>query len=904
MQSTPIVESVTLITEPVEDVEWQQANQVINERIKNTQSIQNAHLSTVLHLTSLSESVTPESIAQHAQLIENNMATLQDATNTGNTVVVHETVIHIIQEISTWLEKIEYRVYLQRQNSADGPNEEKFEESSKLLDELGQITGTIDNLSGHLAKTIDVNTPSEQAQMQNCLENLKKQVNAVSNVTRECDEELQSEMNRLNEFVMMIESIEMRIYELQTLLEEVQADGDSPIDQRLQSLDNLEQQLAEQTDEVTNALQIARGLARDFPSRPVPCDVYATYESVRNIENAAILEKNRLLQLQDLAEEYVQTLNQFSQIIVLTETLVDQAISASSFDELQQEMQKHRKCFVNLSHCRMILQSLGENIDSESRKKHETLHNSLQEKSAQILEKASERAQRISLAASRWTVLEKGLNDEKQWLQMAQQRVPDLSEVSTADYDRYITMYKSIATDINQHHARIVHLTTIATQLQESVSAPKLQEEANDCLASLLKLREELSIYLNRLTMFRDVWTTYETLTDRLEQWMLQSERELSQIEIPSRDQPIENTRHFWEIRVHYEVNNKTRKQVANSLDRSIEILPIRDELLQRQFHQQLEERWANITKKMESIQNKIVNNLFDQDIPIDEKLDILRRELNEVQLLTNSVKTIIKNEDELNIYLERMQVLNNRLSIVFNELGRLSLLPSHDPEQIGEVFAMAHEIGVPVTKEIENAQNLKELLRALQNGIKKLRRTQQNNEAILESCESREKQGKDQVELAIVDAEHLSTELGFQWQEIMRLRQLLHTLPMLLKVTISPIKLERDLSQLQDNHHEQEARCSNILSSLRNRLGLWRRFERQLEVLHQSSNENEFMMDLLKLNGQMDYDRLKRTTERIEVCFLFALLVSIFICIPLHKSTEIPNGKMQIFNCLFLSCV
>lgn len=866
-QPITVVESVTLATEPTEDVEWQHANQVINDRIKNTQNIQNAHLSTVLHLSSLSESVTPDSIAQHAVSIENNLATLQEATNARNTVIVHETVIHIIEEISTWLEKIEYRVYLQRQNSADGPSEEKFEEHSKLLDELDQISTTVDNLSGQLAKTTQIIEPSEQAQMQNCFESLKKQVNAVSNTTKESNDELQTEMNRVNEFIMLMESVDMKIYELQTQLEEIQGDDDSPINQRLEGLDDLEQQLTEQTDEITNALQIARGLARDFPSRPVPVDVYTSYESVRNLENAAELEKNRLLQLKDLAEEYVQTLNQFSQIIVLTESLVDQAISARSFDELQQEMQKHRKCFVNLSHCRMILQSLGENIDSESRKKHEELHNSLQDKAAQILEKASERAQRISLAASRWTVLEKGLNDEKQWLQVAQQRVPDLSEVSTADYDRYITLYKSIATDINQHHARIVHLTNIATQLQESVSAPKLQEEANDCLASLLKQREELSIYLNRLTMFRDVWTTYETLTDRLEQWMLQSERELSQIEIPSRDQPIENTRHFWEIRVHYEVNNKTRKQAANSLDRSIEILPIRDELLQRQFHQQLEERWANITKKMEFIQNKIVSNLFDQDIPIHEKLNILRQELNEVQLLTNSVKTVIKNEDELNVYIERMEVLNNRLSIVFNELGRLSLLPSHDPEQIGEVFALAHDISVPVTNEIENAHNLKELLSALQNGIKKLRRTQQNNEAILESCESREKLGRDQVELAIVDAEHLSTELGFQWQEIMRLRQILHSLPMQLKVSVSPIKLERDLSQLQDNHHEQESRCSNILNSLRNRLVLWRRFERQLEIMHQSRNENEFMIDLLKLNGQMDYERLKRTTERLEVC-------------------------------------
>lgn len=818
----------------------------------------------------MSESVTPESIRQHVVSVDNNLSKLEGATETRNTVAIHETVIHIIEEISTWLEKIEYRIYLNRQNSSEGPSEEKVQEHNKLLDELSHISSAINNLNQQLDKAVEINEPAEQARMQNCLDSLKNQLDAVSNVTKESNNELHNDLHRMNEFISLIESINMKICELQNQFEVIQAEENSPISKRLESLDNIELLLGTQIDEITNAMQKARGILRDFTSRPLPVDVYALYENARNFENSITLEKVRLMQLQDLSEEYVQTLHQFAQIIVLTESLVDQPISASSFDELQQEMQKHRKCFVNLSHCRMILQSLGENIDSESRKQHNKLHASLSDKAAQILEKASDRAQRISLAASRWTVLEKGLVDEKQWLMVAQQRVPDLSEVSTVDHERYITMYRSICTDINAHHARIVQLTNIATQLQDSVSSPKLQDEANDCLATCLKLREDLSIYLKRLTLFRDTWTTYETLTDRLEHWMLRTERELSQIEIPAnlRMQPSENTRHFWEIRVHYEVNNKVRKQIGNSLEKAIEILPVRDELLQRQFHQQLEERWANITRKIETIQNTIVTTLFDQNIPIDEKLDILRRELNEVELLTSSVKTIIKNEEELNVYIERMQILNNRLSIAFNELGRLSLLPSHDPEQIGEIFALAHSISTPVAKEMENAQNLKEILIALQNGIKKLREQQQNNETILESCECREKLSSDQVELAIVDAEHLTTELSIQWQENMRLRQILHTLPMQLKVTMSPIKLERDLSQLQDKHHEQESHCSHILHLLRNRLALWRRFERQLEIVQQTNNENEFMIDLLNLNGQMDYDRLKRTTERLEVCY------------------------------------
>lgn len=830
--------------------------------------MQNAHLSTVMHLTSLSETVTPNSMEQLALSVENNVLTLEDAINTSNIVIMHQTVIHILKEISIWLEMIEYRIYLTRQNSSEGPSDAKMQEHRKLIGELDKIASAVDKLTEQLSKTGEIGEPVEQIQMQNCLESLKKQVNAVSNVTKESSYELEHDFNRLNEFTTIIESINVKIYELQNQFEFMQNE-DSPINKRLESLDKLELLLAPQMDDISTAMQRSRGILRDFPSCHVPVDIYSLYENARHFENAISLERNRLLQRQDLSEEYVQTLNQFGQIILLTEALVDQSISAGSLEELQQEMQKHRKCFVNLSHCRMILQSLGDNIDSESRKQHEALHTLLTDKSAEILEKASERAQRISMAASRWTVLEKGLVDEKQWLQVAQQRVPDLSEVSTVDHERYITMYRSISADVKQHHAKIVHITNLASQLQDSVASPKLQEDANECLTVILKLKEDLSVYLKRLSMFRDIWTLYETLTDRLEHWMLRTERELVQIEIPTdlRLQSNEIMRHFWEIRVHYEVNNKVRKQIGNSLERSIEILPICDELLQRQFHQQLEDRWGNITKKIEFIQNIIVSSLFDENIPIDEKLDILRKELNEVQLLTISVKkTVIKNEEELNVYIERMEVLNNRLNIAFDELGRLSLFPTHDPEKIGEIFAFAHNISTSVAKEIEYSQNLKELLLALQNGIKKLQHLQENNDALLDSCKSREKLDTNQIELAIVDAEHLSTELEIQWQENMRLRQMLHNLPMQLKVSVSPVKLERDLSQLQDKQQDQESRCSYILNLLKNRLNLWRRFEQQLEAVQHTNSENELMIDLLKLNGQMDYDRLKRTTDRLEV--------------------------------------
>jgi hypothetical protein len=111
-----------------------------------------------------------------------------------------------------------------------------------------------------------------------------------------------------------------------------------------------------------------------------------------------------------------------------------------------------------------------------------------------------------------------------------------------------------------------------------------------------------------------------------------------------------------------------------------------------------------------------------------------------------------------------------------------------------------------------------------------------------------------------------VESDLAVQWQKLMQLRQALHSLPLSLRASVSPVGVERELSSLQSSHLQLEDRTKDIYSRLRNKQHEWRLFDKKLEAVQSSVQETDYMMDLLTIKGGLDYEQLKIATDRLEV--------------------------------------
>lgn len=97
----------------------------------------------------------------------------------------------------------------------------------------------------------------------------------------------------------------------------------------------------------------------------------------------------------------------------------------------------------------------------------------------------------------------------------------------------------------------------------------------------------------------------------------------------------------------------------------------------------------------------------------------MLEEELNELNDTVDDIHGIIKTEEDLGIYIERIQVLKGRLDAIQDQLGRLGLLPAAESEKVGCLLNLARHLERHLCEEIDGCALLREKLSSLSKGNK-----------------------------------------------------------------------------------------------------------------------------------------------------------------------------------------
>lgn len=465
------------------------------DRLKKMQNIKDCPRTWVASSDFDLDIVTPERI-------QADIDKLKDAIARNDYILIQRMFFWLIKNIDEWLETIQYVIIVNRPDYVTGPNQNNVKNLKNLKDEVSAVDEILKEFFITLKKAPKSSDSDIVYQLRTYLQELEPQMSEIQAITKAEEENVTKDLSRWEEFLNGVNNVSVIVEEIRQNFDRL-VESDRGTNSKLKELEKIEASNEEYMDRAAKLISLAKDLAKDFPNREIPLETYTTFELTKNIQNSINVERERLLQLQSLADEYEQTLKEFAQIIEVADNLVDSPITITSLQHLQDEMQKHRKFFVNLSHCRAILESLESNLDGDTRGIRSELHKNLYAKASVILDKAASRAQQMAMAASKWTVLDKGVRNEQQWLQVAHQRLPDLQQVTSSDYDQYISLYQSLAADAAIHHAKILQLTEVANNLQDVITCVGLESFYDDYLNVILKIQEEIDDNLEKLLAFQ-----------------------------------------------------------------------------------------------------------------------------------------------------------------------------------------------------------------------------------------------------------------------------------------------------------------------------------------------------------------------------------------------------------------
>ena len=172
-----------------------------------------------------------------------------------------------------------------------------------------------------------------------------------------------------------------------------------------------------------------------MPFYHVPDNAYTLLDSIKSLEDTVRDERNKLLHKMALTAEYQQTLEEFAEIVQLSQVLVDSKLSARHPQEAVRELEKRKRFLFGLRHFLTVLETLEEHLDPVTRSLHQELHLVLVSQAGNILEDSVQRQQKIQALLDIWQNLDDQWIQEENWFQELQLRMPDASSISAEEFN-------------------------------------------------------------------------------------------------------------------------------------------------------------------------------------------------------------------------------------------------------------------------------------------------------------------------------------------------------------------------------------------------------------------------------------------------------------------------------------
>lgn len=178
-----------------------QAAKIITDRVKNLQNTnESSYLGNILHIAHLEEVTTEKLVEERSSDVRKELAQLQNAIQEDDVIMIEETFITVVETISTWLETIEYRIFLNRE-CPTGPSHEDAKTFIELKDEMDHVKENICELDD-IWQQLEPNYPEqERERLRKCIDAVEHQMKIIEHITIDEEKHASKQLAKWDEFL-------------------------------------------------------------------------------------------------------------------------------------------------------------------------------------------------------------------------------------------------------------------------------------------------------------------------------------------------------------------------------------------------------------------------------------------------------------------------------------------------------------------------------------------------------------------------------------------------------------------------------------------------------------------------------------------------------------------------------
>ena len=209
------------------------------------------------------------------------MRNTRAAIKQKQTIVIEQTIITIVESVSDWLDRVEYKISTVKRIKTIN---QRKQELKNIKEEIEVIEETVDELVEVTELAVEVLNDESKVTITSCVQFLTENVKIVKLQRQQSEDELSDSEEKWDEYLAGVNTVGGLIQDLRSEVERVK-NKDDVLEEKIDTLEGLEILNKGHLNKVTYLFATGNGLTANLPENKIPDEVMTLFQNVRKIEN-------------------------------------------------------------------------------------------------------------------------------------------------------------------------------------------------------------------------------------------------------------------------------------------------------------------------------------------------------------------------------------------------------------------------------------------------------------------------------------------------------------------------------------------------------------------------------------------------------------------------------------------